>query len=823
MHTLSHDLRFAFRQAQKARAFTFTVVLILALGIGSTTAIFSLVEGVLLRPLPFSDPDHLVLLGDHIGGGPNTPVTAREIETYSTATTAFSSMGAYTGAAYEISAGAVPQIVPAARLTAGMFPTLGVSPILGRIFTKQEEEAHQQVAVISYALWLNRYQRDPHVLGTSIILDRRPYTIVGVMPRDFEFPLQPGRLDQAELWVPMSLTAQELSDEAAGFWGYHMVARLKDGITLPQAGKDAERVSKQIMRDFPPSVSALRIQGDVRLLREWLVADTRPILRTLFFAVSIILLIACVNAAGLLLVRAIRGRREYAVRLALGARSSAIIRQSVLEGLLLSGTGGLLGLALASISIRAILGLLPESMPRIDSISIDAAVAGFAIILSLITGGLCSLAPAFAALRTNLTDTLKEGVQTAGGASHAWLRSAFVVCEIAVALILLTAAGAFLRSFQKMSAVDPGFHPEHVLVANYRLPVNQYPTRASVDVFRLGVQDRLSHKPGIVAAGFTSVLPASGFLPRSGYTVEGEPIDKWKLEFSMFTMIDGDYFRAMGIPLIEGRFFTENDNANAPLVIIVNQSLAKHCWPNQEAIGKRMHAGNPKRRLPWLTVVGIVADTKPGPRDEPAIDQWYTPEEQPASLGISDPSGKLSSPEWGYMAVRSALPPEQMVQTLRSTVAEVDPLLGLQEVRPMTETITNIEAPRRFNTGLISTFAAGALLLAMVGIYAVVAFSVSLRKQEIAIRMALGSQRGGVIQLVLISAAQLTLVGCALGVLGALAASQLIRSFLFQVSPTDPFIYTSAALIMFLFSLAACVLPATRAASADPIEALRAI
>jgi putative ABC transport system permease protein len=820
MFTLSHDLRLSFRQLRKARSFAFAVVIILALGIGATTAIFSLVEGVLLRPLPFSDPDRLVLLGDHIGGGPNTPVTAREIETYSTATRAFSSMGAYTGAVCEISGGAIPQTIQAARLTAGVFPTLGVSPTLGRIFTKQEEDAHQQVAVISYALWLNRYQRDPHVLGTSIVLDRQPYTIIGVMPRDFEFPLQPGRLDHAELWVPMSLTAHELSDEAAGFWGYHMVARLKDGITLPQAGKDADRVSKQIMRNFPPTMSSLRIQGDVMLLRESLVADVRPLLRTLLFAVSIILLIACVNAAGLLLVRAIRGRREYAVRLALGARSGAI-RQSILEGLLLSGTGGLLGLTLAAISIRAMLALLPESMPRIDSISIDAGVAGFAIVLSVITGALCSLAPAFAALRTNLIDTLKEGVQTTGATSHARLRSALVISEIAVAVILLTAAGAFLRSFQKMRGVDPGFHPEHVIVANYRLPVNQYPTRASVDAFRLEVQDRLSHKPGIVAAGFTSVLPASGFLPRSGYTVEGEAIDKWKLQFSMFTMIDGDYFRAMKIPLIEGRVFNENDNAKAPLVIVVNQSMAKHCWPGQEAIGKRMHAGNPKRGLPWLTVVGIVADTKPGPRDEPAIDQWYMPEEQPASLGISDPAGKLSSPAGGYLAARSALPPDQMIQTLRAAVADVDPLLGLQEVRPMTEAITNIEAPRRFNTALISTFALGALLLAMVGIYAVVAFSVSLRKQEIAIRMALGSQRGRIVQLVLTSAAKLTLVGCALGVLGALAVSQLIRSFLFQVSPTDPLIYTSAALIMFLLSLVACMLPATRAASADPIEGLR--
>jgi putative ABC transport system permease protein len=643
------------------------------------------------------------------------------------------------------------------------------------------------------------------------------------MPRGFEFPLQTGRLDQAELWVPMSLTAHELFDEAAGFWGFHMVARLKDGVTLPRAANDADRVSKQIMRDFPPSMSALRIQGDVTLLRESLVADTRPLLRTLLFAVSMILLIACVNVAGLLLVRAIRGRRQCALRLALGARPGTIIRQSVLEGLLLSGTGGLLGLALAAILVRATLGLLPESMPRIDSISIDAGVAGFAIVLSIITGALCSLAPAFAALRTNLTDTLKEGAQAAGTASHAWLRSALVVSEIAVALVLLTIAGAFVRSFQNMRAVDPGFRPDQVLVANYRLPLNQYSTRAGVSAFRREVLERLSHKPGVVAAGFTSVLPASGFFAGSAYTIEGKPVENWKLKFSMFTITEGEYFRAMGIPLIAGRYFTENDNANAPLVILVNESMARHCWPGQQAIGKRMHAGNPKKGLPWLTVVGIVGDTKLGPRDEPNADQWYMPEEQPASLGISDPGGKLSSPAGGYITLRSAVAPYQMVQTLSSTVAEVDPLLGLREVRPMTEAITNIEAPRRFNTDLISTFAIGALLLALVGIYVVVAFSVSTRKQEVAIRIALGAQRSGVVQLVLTSAAKLTLVGCALGILGALAASHFIRSFLFQVGPTDPFIYASAALIMFLMAILACVLPATRAASADPIEALRAM
>jgi predicted permease len=471
MYALAQNLRFAFRQLRRVPGFTLTVVLTLALGIGATTAIFSLVEGVLLRPLPFQDAEQLVLLGDHLGGGPGISVTAREIGTYSSATEAFSSLGGYITTGYELSGGAQPESVNAARLTASMFPTLGVQPILGRLFTAQEEDTYQPLTVISYSLWLNRYHRDPHVLGSSIVLDRKTYSIIGVMPRSFEFPLQTGHLDQVQLWVPLSLTPDELSDQHAGFWGYHIIARLKNGVTLPQAASDTDRVAHQIMRNFPATMSALHIRGDVELLRDHVVADVRPLLRTLFLAVAVVLLIACVNASSLLLVRAIRRRREYAVRLALGARSGVIIREAVCEGLLLSVTGGLLGLAFAATATRTALRLLPESMPRIDSISMDATVATFALLLALATGALCSLAPAFAALRTNLTDSLKEGARIgAGASSHTWLRSLLVVSEVAIALVLLTVSGAFLWSFQKMRAVDPGFRPDHVLVPAINCP-----------------------------------------------------------------------------------------------------------------------------------------------------------------------------------------------------------------------------------------------------------------------------------------------------------------------------------------------------------------
>ena len=682
MHALTQNLQFTFRQLRRTYAFTLTVVLTLAVGIGATTAMFSLVEGILLRPLPFQDANRLVLLGDHLGGRPGMSVRAREIATYTGVTQAFSSLGGFITTSFELSGGAQPEQINAARMNSGMFSTLGVQPILGRVFTPQEEDARQPVAVISYALWTDRYHRDPRVLGISIVLDRKPYSVIGVMPRGFEFPLQPGSLDQAQLWVPLSLSPDELSDQHSGFWGYRMIARLKDGVSLPQAVQDADRVAHEIMRDFPASMSAIHIQGDARPLRESVVADVRPVLQTLFLAVAIVLLIACVNVSGLLLVRAIRQRREYAVRVAIGASASRIIREALVEGLLLSTAGGLLGLAFAAIAIRSTLHLMPDSLPRIDSVSMNPSITAFAFVLSVATGVLCSLAPAFVALRTNLIESLKEGAQTgSGSASHTWLRSSLVVSEVAIALMLLTVSGVFLRSLQKMQAVDPGFRADHALIAGYQLPLAQYPTPASVGLLNRAIVEQLSSKPGVFAVSISNAVAASDFSPQPAFTVEGVSADQWKLKFAAFTSVYGDYFGAMGIPLLEGRTFTMHDDSNAPLVIVVNQSMARDCWPGQSAIGQRMHVGNPGKGLPWATVVGVVADTKM-PRDVPSIDQWYTPMDQPATLYGSGTPGNLSGPPSGYITIRSSLDPEHMVRTMRSTITEIDPLLALREVRP---------------------------------------------------------------------------------------------------------------------------------------------
>jgi predicted permease len=814
------DLRLAFRQFRNARSLTLTIVLTLALGIGATVAIFSLIEAILLRPLAFRDPQNLVILGDHLGDGQQLGVTAPEVATYEHSSRAFSSMGGYTTASWELSGGPVSESVSGARLTASVFPTLGVAPIVGRVFTRQEDDSHAPVAVLSYSLWLNRFHRDPHIAGTTIALDRRNYTIIGVMPRSFEFPLLPGHVGQARLWVPMSFTAEELFP-SSGAWGTQLVARLNDGVTVQQAAQDANRVAQQVMRDFPPELAAIRIRGDVMSLREFVVAGARPLLRALLLAVCIVLLISCANVATLLLLRAIRRRREHAVRLALGAQPGDILRSCISEGLLLSLSGGLLGLALATVALRVAVPLLPESLPRINTISINSWVAAFALFVAVITGVLCSLAPAWAAVRTNLLEGLKEDTRS-GTASlrQSWLRSSLVIGEIAIATVLLTASLALLRSYQQMLAVNLGFRPDHVLIAGYQLPRQQYATISSIANFNREVVRRLASQPGVVAVGQANTMPDTGGGGRGGFTIEGTSIAAWKLRFAPFIETYGDYFGALGIPLIAGRSLTVHDQSDAPPVCIVDESMAKQEWPGQSPIGKRLHLGNPKRTLPWVTVVGVVPDVRLDAPDQAAGEQWYFPMEQPAIIEGPGASGMLDL-AGGWIALRSTLPPEQMIHTLRAVVAGIDPRLNLDPVQPMADAISAVEAPRRFNTGLITAFAIAALLLAAMGIYTVIAFSASQRTQEIAVRVALGAQRGNIARLVLGSGIKIAAAGCALGILGSVAVSRIVAAFLFEVSATSPIVYGTSVVLMLALALLASALPALRAAAADPAHALR--
>ncbi|MFZ0761168.1 MAG: ADOP family duplicated permease, partial [Candidatus Sulfotelmatobacter sp.] len=658
--------------------------------------------------------------------------------------------------------------------------------------------------------WQDRLHGDARVLGTKILLDRKPYEVIGVMPRNFEFPLVPGHLNSSELWVPMSFTEQELSPGAASSWNYTMVGRLKPEVTAAQAESDAERVAQETMRNYPANMASLHIKAVVRSLHEETVEQARQLVRTLFLAIVVVLLIACANLAGLLLVRAIRRRREIAVRVAMGASPAALLRQAILESLVLSVSGGLLGLVLAVIALRVGVSWLPETLPRIDEIGLDWQVVLFAIILAMLTGVVCGLAPAFAALRTGVNETLKEGGRTGTpGGGHARLRSTLVVGEIAVALTLLVASGLLLRSFEKMRAVDLGFRPDHVLSASYSLPRQQYATQAAVNEFNDELIRRVQQVAGVKSVGLTSFLPASGNNSNTAFVPEGYvPPPGANLSLATPVQVQGDYLQAMEIPLLAGRFFTPADTANTQLVALVSHKLAAHYWPGSDPIGKRLRIGLPEMQTPWMTIVGEVADVKENSPDEPTKEQYYQPIQQvEKSYGSLAPPGDLEG-NGNYIAVRTTLQPEQMVNVLRATVRSIDPQLPLDQVQSMERAVSDSEAPRRFNTAIISAFAIAAVLLAALGIYSVIAFSAALRAQEMAIRIALGSQRSGILSLIFISAAKLAIAGCAIGLLGAAAASHLLQSFLFGVSPFDPLVLALAAFFVMLLALAASLPPA---------------
>jgi putative ABC transport system permease protein len=827
MRSLLQDFRYALRHLRRSPGFTLAAVLTLAVGIGATTAVFSMVEGVLLRPLPFPGQSRLVVLADIVEGvdyGGDTPgVTAPGTRVYMRDTSAFSSLGTYQPATYELSGLGDPMQIGAARLSASMFTVLAVPPLMGRAFTQREDDLTVPVTVLSYQMWRSRFHGERNIVGKKILLDRKPYEIIGVMPRDFEFPLVPGQLNRSELWVPMSLTHDELQGQ--GGWAFYMVGRLKPGVTPAQAQQDAAGAAREIMRNFPPALSRRRIHPLVEPLDESTVAQARPLIRTLFLSVTVVLFIACANLAGLLLLRVTRRSREVSVRLALGASAAAVMRQSLVEVLLLSMGGGLAGLGLAWIALRAGVSFLPETLPRVSSIGLDWQVVAFAFGLVVVTAFLCGLIPALAAARTSVSAALKDGSRTGSpGSGYARLRSVLVIAELAVALVLLTASGLLLRSFEKVRSVDLGLRTDHLLTAHYNLPRQQYGTQAAIDSFNLLLLNKLQALPGVRAVGVTSLLPVAGQDVRATFTPEGYiPAQGSRLNLVWASQLMGDYFRAAGIPLLRGRAFTPDDDAHAPLVAIVNHTLAQHYWPGQDPIGKRLHRGPTEATtIPWVTVVGEIGDVKELAADVPTTNQVYFPFSQ-----AKGDAGSFATPDMlvgngGSIVLRSQQQPGQMVGALRNIVRSIDPQLPLTQVESMEAIVEEGQAPRRFNTALISSFAAAAVLLALLGIYSVIAYSAVQRTQEMAIRLALGSQRSGVVRLILISSARLGLLGCAIGGIAAVFATRFLRSLLFEVDPLDPVVILLAAVSIFLLALTASTIPAYRAGRIEPIAALRA-
>jgi putative ABC transport system permease protein len=826
VEALLQDLRYALRQWRQSPGFTLTAVFTLAFGIAATTAIFSIIEGVLLRPLPFPEQGALVTLGDKLEGvtyaGEVPGVTAPGVRTYMQDTHAFASLGAYQSTNYELSGTGEPAQINAARMTSSMFSVLGIAPQIGRSFSAEEDEGSHAVAVLSYQAWKNLFASDAQIVGRTLQLDRKPYQIIGVMPREFEFPLVPGQLNRSELWVPMSFTQAELV-QGAGNWGYYMVGRLKPGVTPAQAQEDAVAAAQEIMHNFPPALANRRIHPDVQALGEATVAESRPLVRILFLAVTVVLFIACANLAGLLLVRVIRRRRDIAVRIALGATRAAVLRQCVVEALALSLCGGLLGLALAAVALHIGIALLPETLPRVSAIGLDWQVVAFALALAILTGLFCGLFPAFAAARTPVNDSLKDGGRTgSSGGGHARLRSALVVAEVAVALVMLIASGLLLRSFEKMRAVSVGFRTDHTLTAAYSLPRQQYSNQSDIDNFNLNLRTRLQALSGVQAVGVTSMLPAANVDALGTFTPEGYvPSAGAGLDLAWMPQVMGNYLQAQGIAIIRGRDFTDSDGDGAPLVAIVNRALAQKYWPGQDPIGKRVHRGTALANLPWLTVVGEIDDVKQLAADVPTQEQIYLPASQSkGAAGTFAPPGMLTG-RGGTLVIRGQLPPEQMIDSLREVVRSLDSRLALTQIESMDQVIAQGQAPRRFNTVLISAFAFAAILLALMGIYGVIAFSTALRTQEMAIRVALGSPRATIVRLILFSGAKLGMAGCLIGAITAFFATRLLRSMLFQVDELDPVVLVLAVATVFFLAILACVMPARRAAAVEALEALR--
>ncbi len=825
MRNLWNDLHYALRQLRKSPGFTFTAVLTLAMGIGATVAIFSMMYGILLRPLPFKSPSELFVLSDTLQGvqtgdmSGEVGVTGPEIAAYTHETRSFVSLGSFKFIwPLQLSYGGITMPLETTLLSANLFSTLGIRPLMGRTFTEKENEQGEHVVVLGYLVWKNVFHGDSGILGKKITLNREPYVVIGVMPRGLEFPI-------GAILIPLHLTQDDLTKP--NWSGLEMIGRLRPGITPAQAQADANRVEQETRRGYPAEVATLRISSVVTSMRDEAVGRVRPLIRILFLAVCVVLLIACMNLAGLLLVRAMRRRRETAVRLALGSSIGTLIRQALLEGLLLSFSGALLGMWIAAVSVRLMLRMIPETMPRVEGVGIHWPVVVFAVLLAVFTGAVASVAPAFAAIRTNMNEALKEGGRGDGvGGGHRSLRSALVVTEIAVAMTLLVASGLLLRSFQNVENVDLGFNPENIIAGIYTLPEKRYATQPEVDGFRHNLERKLQQLPGLQSFGLTSFFPESqgggdapGFQP---FVVDGYLRPKGAAtDMATAAQVEGNYFGTMGIPLQRGRLFTNADNATSQLVVIVNRRLAEHYWPGRNPLGKHLRIGMDSQQTPWLTVVGEVADVKQGSADRPTSEQFYQPLEQyRASYGNLMPAAVLVGSQLSVL-LRSPLPPNDMKHTIRQVVHSLDPQLALSEVETMQQAIDETQEQRRFSTSLITVFAFAAVMLAILGIYGVIAFSVALRTHEMAIRMALGSSRSRIIRLVLGSAARLALAGCAIGLIGAIAVSHLLRSLLFHIEPFDPVALIGAIVLILALSLAASFLPARRASSIEPMQALK--
>jgi putative ABC transport system permease protein len=796
-----NDFRYALRQLLKAPSFTIVAILTLALGIGACTAIFSVVNTVLLRPLDYTSPDRIVVIREtQLPQFPEFSVSPPNYIDWEKQTKSYEYLAAYSGARLNLTGDGEPQQLTGVKATAHYFDVYGVKAILGRMLLPEEDaEGKNHVVVLSYGFWQRVFGGARDVVGRSVQLNGEPYQIVGVAPYGF------GVASKLDVWTPMAFKPDETANNARGGHYINVIGRLKPGVTFAQAKSELAVIAAQLAKQYPDSNKGWGIF--MMPMQDYLVRDVKPVLYTLLGAVGCVLLIACANLANLLLARATARHREISIRAALGAGRGRIVRQLLTESVVLAICGGATGVILARWGLDALLALAPTSLPRVSEIHLDSGVLLFSLALSVMTGLVFGIAPAWLAARADVNEALKQGTRgsTEGGA-RGRLRSALVVVEVTFALVLLGGAGLLARSFMQLANVDPGFIPEKATLLRLSLPQRKYAQPEQQTAFANSLLEHLKNLPGVQAVGITHSMPLVGDYVL-GFNIEGRPhIDPSDLPSTNYYAVTPDYFRAMGIRLMRGRVFTPQDDAKAGRVAMINETMARQFFPNEDPIGKRINITNGPDT--WREIVGIVADIKQYGVDKATSAQSYEPFAQV-------PFGSLN------VVIRTDGSPAALLSAIRPAVYAVDKDQPIGAIRPLEEIVAESIARQRFAMTLLSVFSAVALVIAAVGIYGVMAYNVVQRTGEFGIRMALGAQQGDVLRLVLGQGGKLIGLGLLIGLVATLAASRAMGSMLFNTSAYDPLTLLTITLLLAAVALVACFFPANRATKVNPIEALR--
>jgi putative ABC transport system permease protein len=804
MESLLQDVRYGLRMLLKAPGFTIVAVLTLTLGIGANTAIFSVVNSVLLRPLPYDEADKLMLLSERSPQLEGMSISYPNFLDWRQQQSSFEHIAVFRRQSYNLTGTGEPERLVAGQVSAEMFPALRVQPARGRTFTAEEDKPGAElVTVLSHGLWQRRFGSDENILGQTLNLNGKQYTVIGVMPPDFIFP------SRVELWTPVG---QEYSNPGWQHRGNHPglygVARLNPGVTLEQARADMNTIAEGLERQYPDTNVGGRVT--ITPLHENVVRDIRPSLLFLLGAVGLVLLIACVNVANLLLARAATRQKEIAIRTALGAGRLRLVRQLLTESMLLALAGGALGVLLAKWGVALLIAINPNNIPRSREIGIDATVLAFTLGVSILTGVIFGLVPALHASKPDLNETLKEASRGSTTGPRHLLRSTLVVAEVAMALMVLIMAGLVMRSFYHLQQVKPGFNPASMLTFQVSLPQAKYPDEQQRVIFFNEVLDRIGSLPGVQAVGGATGLPLGNNGNQTSFTIEGQPPpEAGHTPLMEVVNATPEYFKTMGIPLLQGRTFTEQDGKDAPLVIVIDESFAKQYWPDGDALGKRVNFGGGGANNPMLTVVGIVGRVKmEGLNAESNRVQGYRPYKQAA---------------WGGLTVvaRTATDPSSLATTACEQVLAVDPDQPIFNIRTMEQIWDDSVARERLTTLLFSIFAGVALILAAVGIYGVMAYSVNQRTHEIGIRMALGARPRDVLRLVVGHSLALTIIGVVIGLVAAIILTRLMTGLLFGISATDPVTLAVISLLLVGVAATASFIPAMRAMKVDPMVALR--